>query len=285
MRLVQYTKNAHKNVYLAIEESSGRDLIPLPGTIQDLIERGKTYLDEIKVQMSLSDVKTINRNMVNIIEPISEPTKILGIGLNYTDGADEMEKEYPTSPIVFLKLPSTIMGSSDPLPLPRQSNEVVWEVELAIIIGKQGRNIKKEDALDHVFGYTVAIDYTARDLIKKNAGLWTLAKNFDGFCALGPAIVISDEINPKNLRMTTKVNGEVKQDSNTKNMIFDVVELVTYLSTFYKLLPGDIILTGTPAGVGVARQPPEFIGRGDTIECEIQGIGTITNRAVILADN
>ncbi|XP_023330456.1 fumarylacetoacetate hydrolase domain-containing protein 2 isoform X2 [Eurytemora carolleeae] len=254
--------------------------------MQKIIEGGQELLDETTVKIRLAELngtlETVSLSNVQLVAPITKPNKILGIGLNYKDGADEMGKPYPEAPIVFIKLPSTISGPTDPLPLPNESKEVDWEVELVVIIGKKGRYIKKEDALDYVFGYTVGVDYTARDLIQKNSGLWTLAKNFPGFCSLGPAVVTKDEIPlPLALKLSTEVNGKLKQSSNTSNMIFDIRDLISYLSIYYDLLPGDLILSGTPAGVGVTRSPPEFIKRGDIIKCEIQKIGSIVNTAIM----
>jgi len=287
MRLVQYKENDKEDgeIMLGIEIKQDGDIIQLEGTMQDLINGGSEGINKLKSQMDLegtaSQLQIIQRSKVKLVPPITSPSKIIGIGLNYKDGAAELGKEEPKFPIVFLKLPSTISGTDDVLPLPSVSKQVDWEVELAVVMGKQARNVSENDALDYVFGYTVGIDYTARDLMAKNGGLWTLAKNFAGFSCLGPALVTKDEIIPFNLKLETRINGVVKQQGSTANMIFGISQLIAYLSKHMDLEPGDVILTGTPAGLGVARSPQEFIKLGDKIECSVAGIGTLRNTATV----
>eukprot|EP00088_Acartia_fossae_P005228 TRINITY_DN12292_c0_g1_i3.p1 TRINITY_DN12292_c0_g1~~TRINITY_DN12292_c0_g1_i3.p1 ORF type:complete len:302 (-),score=33.82 TRINITY_DN12292_c0_g1_i3:25-930(-) len=287
MRLVQfkYKNDQQEKVHLGIELKNGGDIVEIEGTMQEFIEGGDEVFQDFKSQLAAdpqgSQFQRIESRQVDLLSPITNPSKILGIGLNYKDGAEEMGKAFPENPIVFLKLPSTISGPDDVLPLPAQSREVDWEVELAVVISKPARKVAEKDAIDYIFGYTVAIDYTARDLIPKNSGLWTLAKNFPGFCCLGPAIVTKDELIPFNLPLSTKVNGVEKQNSSTDKMIFGIRTLISYLSEHMELLPGDVILTGTPAGLGVAKNPPEYIKVGDTIECTVSGIGTLKNTASV----
>jgi len=287
MRLVQYKENDKEDgeIMLGIEIKQDGDIIQLEGTMQDLINGGSEGINVLKSQMDLegtaSQLQIIQRSKVKLVSPITSPSKIIGIGLNYKDGAAELGKEEPKFPIVFLKLPSTISGTDDVLPLPSVSKQVDWEVELAVVIGKHARNVSENDALDYVFGYTVGIDYTARDLMARNGGLWTLAKNFAGFSCLGPALVTKDEIIPFNLKLETRINGVVKQQGSTANMIFGISQLIAYLSKHMDLEPGDVILTGTPAGLGVARSPQEFIKLGDKIECSVAGIGTLRNTATV----
>jgi 2-keto-4-pentenoate hydratase/2-oxohepta-3-ene-1,7-dioic acid hydratase in catechol pathway len=198
---------------------------------------------------------------------VIKPTKIIAIGLNYLDHAKELKMEIPDHPLIFMKPSTTVIGSGDAIILPPQTKELNYEGELAVIIKDTAKNILKDDAQHFIAGYTCANDVTARDL-QRIDGQWTRAKSFDTFCPLGPRIV--SYIDPKNLSIITRVNGAVKQNSNTKNMIFDVFELVSFVSEIMTLLPGDVIITGTPPGVGA-------IEAGDVVEVEIEGIGVLKN--------
>ena len=198
------------------------------------------------------------------------PTKIVCVGLNYRDHAEELNMEIPEEPIIFLKPTSSIIYNEDRIVLPKQSKRVDHEVELAVVIGKKCKDVKKEDALDYVMGYTILNDVTARD-IQKRDGQWTRAKSFDTFCPIGPRVV--RDIDPGNLDIQLRVNGEIRQKSNTKNMIFTVEELIEFISEVMTLYPHDIISTGTPPGVDKLR-------RGDIVECEIEGIGVLRNYVV-----
>ncbi|WP_048055496.1 fumarylacetoacetate hydrolase family protein [Methanotorris igneus] len=196
-----------------------------------------------------------------------KPTKIICVGLNYIDHAKELNMEIPEEPIIFMKPPSSIIYHEDTIIRPKISKRVDYEVELAVVIGKKGKNIKKNEADNYILGYTILNDVTARDLQAKD-GQWTRAKSFDTFCPIGPRIV--KDIDPMNLNIECRVNGEIKQKSNTKNMIFDVYELIEFVSSIMTLYPGDIISTGTPPGVGELK-------KGDVVECEIEGIGVLRN--------
>ena len=198
---------------------------------------------------------------------VIKPTKIIAIGLNYLDHAKELKMEIPDHPLIFLKPSTAVIGSGDAIILPPQTKELNYEGELAVVIKEKAKNISKDEAHRFIAGYTCANDVTARDL-QRIDGQWTRAKSFDTFCPLGPRIV--SDIDPKNLSIITRVNGTVKQNSNTKNMIFDVFELVSFVSEIMTLLPGDVIITGTPPGVGA-------IEAGDVVEVEIEGIGVLKN--------
>lgn len=195
------------------------------------------------------------------------PTKIIAIGLNYLDHAKELKMKIPDHPLIFMKPPTSVIGSGDAIIFPPQTRELNYEGELAVIIKDKVRNVLKDEARRFIAGYTCANDVTARDL-QRIDGQWTRAKSFDTFCPLGPRIV--SDIDPKNLFIITRVNGVVKQNSNTKNMIFDVFELVSFVSEIMTLLPGDVIITGTPPGVGA-------IEAGDVVQIEIEGIGVLKN--------
>jgi len=199
-----------------------------------------------------------------------KPSKIIAIGLNYYDHARELKMPVPDHPIMFMKPASAVIKNGGSIIYPRQSKNVHYEGELAIVIGKKARNISRSAAVKYIRGYTCANDITARD-IQNIDGQWTRAKSFDTFCPLGPRVV--KDIDPMNLNIRTKVNGRIKQNSNTKNMIFNVHELVSFVSSVMTLLPGDVIITGTPPGVGP-------LSVGDTVEVEIEGIGILKNKVV-----
>ena len=222
-------------------------------------------------------------NSVKILAPIV-PRDIFCIGLNYRKHAEEGNKPVPDYPVLFMKNGGTLQNPGDPIILPRklQSDEVDYECELAVIIGRECYNVSKENALDYVLGYTCANDVSARDWqIKKGGSQWCRGKTFATFCPLGPWIVTRDEIpNPNSLSIKTILNGQVMQDWNTNDMIFDVPTLIEFLSGSTKLLPGTVILTGTPHGVGAARKPPVYLQPGDTVTIEIGGIGALTNPVV-----
>ncbi len=209
------------------------------------------------------------------------PHAIIGIGLNYRRHAAETSAKIPEYPVVFLKTPGAVQDPGKPIYLPRHlaSEQVDYECELAIVIGKRCRNVRQEDALDHVFGYTCANDVSARDWqIARGGSQWSRGKFFDTFCPLGPCIVTADEIpNPNALKIATILNGERVQDWTTSDMIFDVPTLIAFLSGSTTLLPGTVILTGTPHGVGMASKPPRWLRPGDLVTIEIEGIGELTN--------
>jgi 2-keto-4-pentenoate hydratase/2-oxohepta-3-ene-1,7-dioic acid hydratase in catechol pathway len=209
------------------------------------------------------------------------PVNILAIGLNYRKHAEEGGKAVPERPMLFLKATSSLQNPGDPILLPTHlaSHEVDFECELAVVIGRACKNVRKEDALDYVLGYTCANDVSARDWQNKwGGGQFCQGKSFDTFCPLGPAIVTRDEIpDPQALRMTTRINGEVMQDCGTDDMVFSVASLIEFLSGSKTLLPGTVILTGTPHGVGLGRRPPVWLKDGDLVTLEIEKIGQLSN--------
>ncbi len=209
------------------------------------------------------------------------PSAILCIGLNYKHHAAESGMTPPPIPILFVKGNNTLQNPGDPIEIPTHlaSTEVDYECELAVVIGTPCKNVSRADALDYVLGYTCANDVSARDWqIKKGGGQWCRGKFFDTFAPLGPCLVTGDEItNPNNLKIRTILNGEVRQDWNTGDMIFDVPALIEFLSGSTTLLPGTVILTGTPHGVGMAAKPPRWLTPGDVVTIEIEGIGELTN--------
>ncbi|NWL10319.1 FAA hydrolase family protein [Paenarthrobacter nitroguajacolicus] len=203
---------------------------------------------------------------------------IFGIGLNFRDTISEMNFPVPQTPYLFPKLSSSVTGHGEPiLADPEVTTEVDWEGELAVIIGRTARNVPRENALDVVFGYTAANDVSARD-VQREDPQWVRGKGLDGFCPLGPLVVTADEIpDPQNVGIRTWVNGEIVQDGNTSDMLFTVAELIEYLSRYFTLQPGDVILTGTPSGCGGFLNPPRFVSGGDTMTVEVAGIGRLSN--------
>jgi len=211
--------------------------------------------------------------------PITRPSKIVCIGLNYADHARETNAKTPEEPVIFFKATTALAGPNDDLPLPRGSVKTDWEVELAVVIGRRARYVSREDALAHVAGYALHNDYSERQDQLERGGQWSKGKSQDGYAPLGPFLATPDELGDTHaLPMWLTVNGESRQKSSTKEMIFDVSMLVSYLSRFMTLLPGDVISTGTPAGVGLGMNPPTFLKAGDVVELGIEGLGTQRQR-------
>jgi 2-keto-4-pentenoate hydratase/2-oxohepta-3-ene-1,7-dioic acid hydratase in catechol pathway len=213
--------------------------------------------------------------------PIARPSKIVCIGLNYRDHARETGAAIPSEPIVFFKATTALVGPNDDLVIPRGSEKTDWEVELAIVIGRRARYVAAADALHYVAGYTLHNDYSERAFQLERGGQWVKGKSADTFAPLGPVLCTPDELGDvQNLGLWLSVNGEIMQRGNTSDMIFGVRELVSYTSEFMTLLPGDVISTGTPAGVGMGRSPQRYLRAGDTCELGIEGLGTSRQRAV-----
>jgi 2-keto-4-pentenoate hydratase/2-oxohepta-3-ene-1,7-dioic acid hydratase in catechol pathway len=207
--------------------------------------------------------------------PIARPSKIICIGLNYSDHAKESGMAVPAEPIIFFKSTTALTGPNDGLVIPAGSEKTDWEVELAVVIGKTARSVSESDAMAHVAGYILHNDYSERAWQLERGGQWVKGKSADTFAPLGPWLATKDEIpDPHSLRLWLKVNGEIKQDGTTANLIFKIPHLVSYLSGFMTLLPGDVISTGTPAGVGLGFNPPQYLKAGDIIELGIEGLGT-----------
>lgn len=203
-------------------------------------------------------------------DKLFNPSKIVAVGLNYRDHAEELKMALPKSPVIFIKPPTSVIGDGDNIVYPPGVKELHYEAELGIVMGKKAKDVSKDDAVSYIGGYTCGNDVTARGQQRED-GQWTRAKSYDTFCPLGPVIV--KDIDPDNLNIKLYLNGEVRQSSNTKNMIFKVPELISFISGIMTLLPGDVILTGTPPGVGE-------MNRGDTVEVEIEGIGKLKNKVV-----
>jgi len=249
----------------------------IPSDMRSFLEAGDSALSAAAAVVDSGP--SCSADAVQVLAPISNPEKLVCIGLNYADHAEESGMDIPTEPIVFSKYASTIIGPGDTIKLPPSSDEPDYEVELVVVIGKSGFNISEANAMDHVAGYTVGHDVSARDYqLQKPGGQWMMGKTFDTFAPIGPDIVTSDEIeDPHNLPIRCILNGETVQDSNTTQLIFKVPQLIAYLSHVFTLNPGDLIFTGTPPGVGMARDPQLWLKAGDTVVCEIDGVGRLEN--------
>ena len=206
--------------------------------------------------------------------PLSRPSKIVCVGLNYAKHANESGMEAPEEPVLFFKSSSAIVGPYDPIIIPKGSEKTDWEVELAVVIGKEASYISESEALDHVAGYVLHNDVSERTFQLERSGQWVKGKSCDTFAPIGPFIATKDEIkNPNNLDLWLKLNGELMQKSNTSDFIFNIQEVVSYISQFMTLLPGDIISTGTPSGVGLGLNPPRYLKEGDEVELGVEGLG------------
>lgn len=215
-----------------------------------------------------------------LLAPV-QPVNLIAIGLNYRRHAAESGAQIPSEPLIFVKLTTSVIGPGDAIELPASApDEVDYEAELAVIIGKKARKVAEADALKYVLGYACANDVSARDCQVRRDKQWARAKGFDTFCPLGPCLLVDPEVNPNAFPIRTRLNGELMQNSNTADMIFPVPYLVSYLSHQFTLQPGTVIVTGTPEGVGCARKPPVFLKAGDTVSVELEGIGVLTNPVI-----
>lgn len=274
--------------YLAIIENNSANLYVGNknwSSVLDVVDAGDGALEYLKQTDDLTRVKADN---VTFLSPIPRPrSNVMCLGLNYAKHVDESTKimgrevKPPEFPIVFTKAPSAVNSAYGDIPLDWDVSEKYdWEVELGLIIGKAGKKIQRENAYEHIFGYTIINDVSVRDVQRRHKQFY-LGKSFDGCCPIGPVVVTKDELaDPLNLRITSRVNGETQQDSNTSNMLFDIPAILGHLSLGRSLEVGDIIATGTPEGVGVAQDPARFLQDGDILESEIESIGIMRNRAV-----
>lgn len=228
-----------------------------------------------------ADGEVVDEALLNFLPPVTRPSKIVCMGLNYRDHAEESGFDIPDFPVLFGRFPSSLMGHGAPIILPKISSQLDWEAELAVVLSKGGKNISEADALDHVAGYSVFNDASLRDY-QMRTPQWTAGKNFDDTGAFGPWLVTPDEVpaGASGLKIECRVNGNVMQSSNTGNLIFTVANTIHLLSTFMTLEPGDVLVMGTPGGVGVARDPQVWMKAGDICEVEIEGIGLLSNRVV-----
>ncbi len=250
------------------------------GDLMCIVRGGDSLLQQLRAALGSANRREYALDKVKVCAPLLHPSKIVAVGLNYIDHCKEANLPVPSEPVLFTKWPNSITGPYDDLHWPESvTKEVDYEVELGLVIGKRGRDISEKDALDYVFGYTVVNDVSARDLQFANAKQWDRGKSLDTFCPWGPWIVTRDDIkNPHDLTVRTVLNGKEMQISNTKNLIFNIPQIIAYASQGSTLMPGDLIPTGTPFGVGFSRTPPVFMKHGDVCECEVENIGKIVNK-------
>ncbi|KQS45839.1 gentisate 1,2-dioxygenase [Flavobacterium sp. Leaf359] len=297
MKLVTFThKNSepklgifNNDTVLDLEAFAHKHNEEFPKTMLELIDLGLEEVNRIAEILKTSSESAIAAaslplNEIKLLAPITKPRKnIIGIGLNYTEHVAESartldtSKDLPQQPVIFSKPPTAVIGTDEAiLHNTKLTQQLDWEVELAVIISKKGKYIAKENAMDYVFGYTVINDISARDC--RRAGQWIVSKGQDTFAPMGPVLVTKDEIeDPHNLNLSLTVNGVEKQNSNTKYMLFRIPDLIEDLSTVFTLEAGDVIATGTPAGVGAGRDPQEWMWDGDVVEATVEGIGTLVN--------
>jgi len=292
LKLVRFLQNNHESYAIQV---SGDQLLDLPTMSKILKKPFPSSLDELissrnnglqALERSLQDLTeketssaTLRRSSAKILAPIASPPKIICLGLNYRDHAAEQNAPLPSEPIIFMKPCTTVVGPDEPIVKPAFVKQLDYEAELAVVIGKKGKDIAVEDAKNHIFGYTCFNDVSARDIQFKDKQ-WTRGKSFDTFAPMGPCITTTDQIGEtENLWIRARVNGELRQNSSTRNMVFNVYEIVHELSRVMTLEPRDVIATGTPAGVGFAMKPePKFLSLGDVVEIEIENIGTLRNK-------
>ncbi|KIL35493.1 fumarylacetoacetate hydrolase [Cohnella kolymensis] len=283
MKLVQFREKTGLDTSLRLGALVSHDRIcelKFQGTMKDLIdawEKDAEYKSRVERDIA-GAVTTRTVSEVQLCAPLTDPEKLIFVGLNYVDHAAESNMSVPEKPVLFTKFNNSIIGSDESVIIPSEVKQCDYEVELAVVIGRTAKCVSEDNALDYVFGYTVINDVSARD-IQLTEGQWTRGKAIDTFAPLGPHIVTADEISDvHNLDIRLTLNGEIMQNANTKDLIFNVPYLVSFLSRTITLKPGDVISTGTPPGVGLGRTPPVWLKDGDVTEANIQGIGTLRNR-------
>lgn len=287
MKLVRYSyRDAEDNrSYIGLwDNASGtvRAISSEGGSMRAWIARCVESGEGLLRYQEPSDASRIPVDQVRLLAPVHDPEKLIFVGLNYHDHAKESGMDVPKVPVLFPKYNNSIVGPDDEVMIPAEVQQCDYEVELAVVIGRTAKNVPLEQAMEHVFGYTIINDVSARDL-QLHEGQWTRGKAIDTFAPMGPCIVTKEDIpNPQSLRLSLSLNGQVMQDSTTKELIFDVPYLVSFLSRTITLSPGDIISTGTPPGVGMGRDPQVWLQHGDITEAVVEGIGTLRNRYVQL---
>jgi len=278
MRIVHFESDGVPGI--AADEGSGWHGLTqrdggFPGALPELIAQGA---DLLRIGRSLAQTPAIDLSAVRLLPPVPVPPKILCVGLNYDDHLEESGLKKPTYPEIFARFATSLIAHHEPIRRPRESIALDYEAELAVVIGKPGRRIPREQALDHVAGYSLFNDASIRDF-QLRTPQWTMGKNFDATGSFGPWLVTPDAVPPgaRGLRIQGRLNGRVMQDSRTDLLIFSVPALIEMISVAMSLERGDVIITGTPGGVGVARKPPVFMQPGDVFEVEIESIGVLRN--------
>ncbi len=278
MKLLRYGPPGQEKPGILDNNGTIRDLAAVIPDI-DASTLGKASLERLAA-LDVNTLPVVGGNL-RIGAPIANIGKFIGIGLNYRDHANEAKLPIPTEPIIFMKANSCVVGPNDDVVLPRQSQKVDWEVELGIVIGTRARYVGKDEALSYVAGYCVVNDVSERHFQLERGGTWDKGKGFDTFGPVGPWLVTADEVgDPQALDIWLKLNGETVQRSNTREMIFDCATIVSYVSELMTLMPGDVITTGTPAGVGMGMNPQRYLRAGDALALGVQGLGEQRQRIV-----
>lgn len=288
MRLVSFVRDGKPRLG-ALQATGGREAIvdlhradpELPTDLIALLQGGAQALARARAALDgASSGAVLDPGDITLKGAVPRPGKIICIGLNYHDHAVESGQPIPETPVVFAKYPSCIIGSGEPIVLPKISSQVDYEGELAVVIGRPARHVAEAAALDYVAGYAPFNDVSARDF-QHRTSQWTIGKSFDTFAPIGPALVTADEVpDPGSLDLRVSIGDEVLQSSNTRQLIFSIPQLIVYLSAVMTLEPGDVIATGTPGGVGGARKPPRWLRPGETVRVEIAGLGVLENPVV-----
>ncbi|KAK4875140.1 hypothetical protein RN001_011562 [Aquatica leii] len=288
MRFVQFKPKSGGPQRLGAQVSADGDIFDIsavdssiPSSLVKCLQTGHGVIEKTR-RIIAAGQSVVSLQDVHLLSPITKPDKIVCIARNYSGHCEEQNAPKPTEPTFFSKFPSCIVGPYDDIVLPPVTNSVDWEVELAVVIGETAKAIRPDQVHKHIFGYTIAQDISARDWQKeRNGGQYLLGKSMDTFCPLGPSVVTRDQIVDVNdLNLKTIVNGVQKQSGNTSELIFKIDFIVSYLSQIFTLCPGDVILTGTPAGVGMSRNPPQYLKAGDVVESEIEHMGKMCNKVV-----
>ncbi|GGD69755.1 fumarylacetoacetate hydrolase family protein [Paenibacillus nasutitermitis] len=287
MKLLQFILRADADRHLKVgilEDEAHVRVLRAEGTARKLIEAAAESANAIEELKQLAEGgELIPLHEVKLLSPLTDPEKIICIGLNYFDHVMESGMQVPQKPVLFPKFNNCLVGHEDEVVIPREVTQCDYEVELAVVIGRRASKVSRESAMDYVFGYTILNDVSARD-IQLNEPQWTRGKAVDGFAPTGPWIVTADEIaDPGRLDISLRLNGEMMQNSNTKELIFDIAYLISFLSNTITLQPGDIISTGTPPGVGMGRTPQIWLKPGDIVEVAVEGIGTL--RSIFAAES
>jgi 2-keto-4-pentenoate hydratase/2-oxohepta-3-ene-1,7-dioic acid hydratase in catechol pathway len=282
MRFLAFQHNGTAALgYVIGDEVVNLTALGAPARLDDLLLAGPGALAEMSALAQRAAGRLPLVSIQHWLPPVRSPSKAIAVGLNYVDHAAEGNLKVPEFPVLFSRYPSSWVGHGQPIVRPRVSPALDYEGELVVVIGKAGRHVPRDQALAHVAGYSVFNEGSVRDWQVKTHQ-WTIGKNFDASGAFGPVFVTADELPPgaSGLQLTTRLNGNLMQDANTRDMVFDVARLVSECSTAFSLTPGDLIIAGTPSGVGMARKPPVFMKPGDVCEVSIEGIGTLSNPIV-----
>ncbi len=285
MKLVRYGEPGKERPGLWLEDRGEPEILDVRGTAFDMADYHAHFfahggLARLPELLKEKKQKRIPARGLRLGPPVARPGQVICVGKNYADHAAEFDAHVPAEPILFAKAPGSMIGSGDAIRIPSESTQVDAEAELAVVIGRRAHRLTEAEAMQAVAGYTVLNDVTERSL-QKSAGQWFLGKSCDTFCPVGPWLVTPDEVgDPQALRVCSRLNGQPLQDGHTRHMLFPLARLLAYLTRYLTLEPGDLIATGTPAGVGFARQPPVFLKPGDVIEVEVERIGVLRNPVV-----